>query len=763
MADFQNQRTTGPFPTPAPGPPTTGTRRPGRIVVFSGPKEGVGKSTLCMNLALVWAGSQSRNVIIVHMDPLCRQDVSYFLGLEPPSLASLSQVVGKEGAVLAKLLKGRIPISSWGVGTLPLGHKRADILTLSAETIMSILTALSESYDLFIDVDPDFPMQVFSFDLADVVYWVSLPQRAHFEATYNLFQELKGLHFPLDRFQIVINECNLPGALTPKDVEKFFGALGRRVLTYMPWEDLLPEFANSGRILVVEHPQSEWVKQLRTVLGDLVELKVGVKPMGSLTAAIDFGQTADMMFRPSQAGGGAAGGNQTTAIKARPLSAAGADKPAFWDELTRKVHKNVVTALEMERVRIADGSAASQDTRNQVAEVIETILQKEANLPLTRDQRARFVADLIDEILGLGPIEELMRDPGINEIMVNSPDKIYIERAGKLILTPLRFRDEEQIIQVMKRIVAPLGRRIDESVPLVDARTKDGSRVNGIIPPLAVSGPALTIRRFSQKPFTGPQLIKMGTIAPEFLEFVAACVKVKKNIIISGGTGTGKTTFLNLLSNFIPEDERIVTVEDTAELKLQQPHWVRLESRPANIEGKGEITIRDLVKNCLRMRPDRIVVGECRGAEALDMLQAMNTGHEGSLATIHSNSPRDAVSRLSAMCLMGSMDLPMFVLREMISSAVHLIVQITRFADGSRKITSISEITGRDDNQILMSEIFKFEQVSVDADSGKVIGYFTGCGRPPRFMDEFRYKGINIPIEIFRPIDPRKLGLDVPK
>jgi len=286
-------------------------------------------------------------------------------------------------------------------------------------------------------------------------------------------------------------------------------------------------------------------------------------------------------------------------------------------------------------------------------------------------------------------------------------------------------------------------------VPLVDARLKDGSRVNAIIAPLAVSGPTLTIRRFSAKPFTDTELIKKGSISQDCVDFLKACVRLRKDIIISGGTGTGKTTFLNMLSSYIPEDERIVTVEDTAELRLQQDHWVRLESRPPNIEGKGEVTIRDLVKNCLRMRPDRIVVGEVRSSEALDMLQAMNTGHEGSLATIHANTPRDALTRMEAMCLMAGADLPIWALREMIASAVHMIVQLTRFSDGTRKITAVTEITGRDENTILTHDLFKYHQTAIDHSTGKVSGYFTATGEPPKFFKDFETHGIPVPVEMF--------------
>jgi pilus assembly protein CpaF len=715
------------------------------VVVFSGPKEGVGKSSIALNLALAWAGTQSRNVLIVQLDPLCRSDLSFQLGLQPPTLASLTQFVGKDVAVLSKLLKGRIPLSQWGVGVLPLGSKRSEVLQTSPHVIVPILESLSQSYDLFLDVDPYFPMQVFSFDLADLVFWTCLPQRGHFESTYALFQEFKALHFPLERFEVVLNEANLPGALAPKEVDRFFANMNKRVLSYMPWEDLLPEFANTGRILVVEQPHSDWAKALRPLLGKMLETPSGPKAWGhSAVEEHEFSEGSNLLWKPTASSMAGPGGEAKAKPIARPT-----DLPAFWDELKMKMHGHVVAAMETERIRISDSDERNAEVRQKIAAIIESLLQKEANLPLSRDLRQRFVAELLDEILGLGPLEELMRDSAVNEIMVNAPDKVYIERGGKLVLTSLRFRDDEQIIQVIKRIVAPIGRRIDESVPLVDARLKDGSRVNAIIPPLAVSGPTLTIRRFSKTPFSGKDLIRFGSVNEELLDFMQACVRVRKSIIISGGTGTGKTTFLNMLSSSIPEDERIITVEDTAELKLLQEHWIRLESRPPNIEGKGEVTIRDLVKNCLRMRPDRIVVGECRGSEALDMLQAMNTGHEGSLATIHANSPRDALTRLEAMCMMASADLPIWALREMIASAVHLVVQITRFPDGKRRCTWVTEVTGRDQNTILTNDLFRYVATGVDAD-GKTQGFFSGCGKPPKFYEEFRLAGLNIPPELFK-------------
>ena len=395
--------------------------------------------------------------------------------------------------------------------------------------------------------------------------------------------------------------------------------------------------------------------------------------------------------------------------------------------------------------------------RRRVEELVEEKLRSE-KLPFSRQMRNRLVSDMADEILGFGPIEPLLRDPTVTEVMVNRPDQVYCERFGKLELTDIQFRDFDHIRHVIDKIVTPLGRRVDESSPMVDARLPDGSRVNAIISPLSLNGPVLTIRKFSVDPYTVEDLIGFGTITQGMAAFIAACVKVKLNILVSGGSGAGKTTLLNVLSSFIPEGERVVTVEDAAELKLHQPHVVRLESRPPNIEGKGEIKIRDLVRNCLRMRPDRIVVGEVRGGEALDMLQAMNTGHEGSISTIHSNTPRDALARLETMVMMSGMDLPSRAIREQVAAAIHMIVQIGRLSDGSRKVVSVSEIQGMEGNVIVLQDLFTFQQKGI-GEGGKVLGSMQATGMVPKFMERFNAAGVHLPPEIFkRATEVRKNG-----
>ncbi len=393
----------------------------------------------------------------------------------------------------------------------------------------------------------------------------------------------------------------------------------------------------------------------------------------------------------------------------------------------------------------------------EIKELLKMIVERAATLILSteidvdtmsRQEREELIAEIVDEALGLGPLEALMEEPSITEIMVNKFDQIYVEQNGKLYLTDRKFINNDQVVQVIRKIVAPLGRRIDESVPFVDARLKDGSRINAVISPLALQGPMLTIRRFPKDPLTGEDLIKMSAINRKIFQFLSACVRIKKNILISGGTGTGKTTLLNILSAAIPDGERIITIEDTAELKLKQVHVGRLESRPPNIEGKGEITIRDLVRNTLRMRPDRIVVGECRGPEALDMLQAMNTGHEGSLSTIHANSPRDMLSRLETMILMAGTELPLRAIREQIASAVHFVIQLTRFSDGTRKITKVTEVTGREKDIITTQDIFVFQRTGIK--DKKIMGFFQATGNIPKCYPEFKNQEINLPIGVFQ-------------
>ena len=413
-----------------------------------------------------------------------------------------------------------------------------------------------------------------------------------------------------------------------------------------------------------------------------------------------------------------------------------------------QIQQELLKRMDMKRLTMQgiDREGLEDTAREKIRGIIDEVVAN-GKLPAGIDPD-RLEEDIFNEAMRLGPLEELLADESVTEIMVNGPEKVYIERGGKLVLSDCQFSDDASVMAVIERIVAPLGRRIDESQPYVDARLADGSRVNAIIAPLALSGPTITIRKFAKKALTPEDFVRFGTWTPDAAKFMELCVRLRKNIIVAGGTGSGKTTLLNRLSGYIPENERIVTVEDAAELRLQQPHVVRLEARPPNIEGKGAVTIRDLVKNCLRMRPDRIIVGECRGGEALDMLQAMNTGHDGSLTTVHANSPRDVISRLETMVLMSGMELPSRAIREQIQSAVDIIIHESRMSDGSRKVTAITEVTGMEGNQIVMQDIFAFNQTGIDA-NGKIVGRMKPTGAIPTWIDQVKARGIEVDMKMF--------------
>lgn len=439
-------------------------------------------------------------------------------------------------------------------------------------------------------------------------------------------------------------------------------------------------------------------------------------------------------------GGGEAGAGGATGVASRTT-------PGRYNEdmeqLIFRIHQMLIEELDADQI----AAMPPDDRRHVVEQASEQILRRE--LPnvggITRDQ---IVSRIVDEVVGLGPMDALLRDASISEVMVNAPDEVFFEREGRIYLSDVRFRDANHIMRVIERIIAPIGRRVDESSPMVDARLPDGSRVNVVVPPIAPKSPTITIRKFRADKMKMEDLAASGSIIPVMMDFLKACVKIKLNVLISGGTGTGKTTFLNAMSAYIPEDERIVTIEDPVEIKLQQPHIVALEARPANIDGKGAITQGDLLRNSLRMRPDRIIIGEVRGAEAFDMLNAMNTGHEGSLSTVHANSPRDALSRVENMVLMANLDLPDRAIREQMSSALDLIIQLQRGSDGVRRVTHITECTGMEGQIVTLQDLFRFHQTSVDAD-GRIIGVMAPTGIRPSFAERFDQEGATLPEGIF--------------
>ena len=434
-------------------------------------------------------------------------------------------------------------------------------------------------------------------------------------------------------------------------------------------------------------------------------------------------------------------GSKLQELRVRRASPTAGARGDTYTDLKNRIQQKLIAELDpsMDVTKTAE-------VRSVINEMFETMLAEE-QIVLSRNEKRNLFEQIVAEILGYGPLEKFLATDGVTEIMVNGPQQVFIEQSGQLTLTKTKFEDSDHLLRIIDRIVAPLGRRIDENSPMVDARLPDGSRVNAVIPPIALDGPSLTIRLFSKIPLTIENMIEFGTITREATEFLKACVISKLNVIVSGGTGSGKTTLLNILSSFIPNGDRVVTIENAAELQLRQEHVVRLESRPANVEGRGEVSIRDLVINSLRMRPDRIVVGEVRGGEALDMLQAMNTGHDGSMTTAHANSPRDMLARMETLVLMAGMDLPHRAIREQIASAVDLIIQTDRMRDGTRKITSISELQGMEGDVITMSEIFRFEQTGME--NGRVIGRLRPTGLRPKFMFKLQEAGIMLPPTIF--------------
>jgi pilus assembly protein CpaF len=481
----------------------------------------------------------------------------------------------------------------------------------------------------------------------------------------------------------------------------------------------------------------------------------GIAPAPAVPAPPDGGVAAPQTSTTLPPIGANGGGAPAVAPPAPPvapppepprrMSLGGTPASARTASISRELKSRVKNRLIAELDPDMDLSKTAE-VRQRIKTLFDAVVEGE-NIVLTRVERERLFEEVTADIIGFGPIEPLLQDPTISEVMVNGPNQIYVEQKGRLHLTDVAFDDDEHVRRIIDRIVSPLGRHVDESSPLCDARLPDGSRVNIVIPPISLVGPTITIRKFSKVPLGIDDLIRFGSMTPEIAEFLRACVVSRLNVVVSGGTGSGKTTLLNVLSSFIPDDERIITVEDAAELQLRQDHVVRLEARPANIEGKGAITIRDLVINCLRMRPERIVVGECRGREALDMLQAMNTGHDGSLTTGHANSPRDMLSRLETMVLMAGMDLPVRAIREQIASAVDLIVQQSRIRDGSRKITAITEVQGMEGDVVVLQDIFIFEQEAFEG--GRVIGRVKPTGVRPKFMPKLEDAGIRLSPTIF--------------
>jgi septum site-determining protein MinD len=714
------------------------------IVIFS-TKGGVGKTFLATNLAVALGKEEGKRVLLIDLDMQVVADMLRMLNLKPHScLVELAEHMKRQPNIDKASF---ITPTKWGVDFLPIALTPRQIHRIELGKIKEIF-ALFKDYDyLIVDAGKGFSESlVHALNLAHLILLVVTPDILSVYQAKWVLDTLQSLQLPLKMVKIILNRDESLSAITWQEVHQ---ALPHEILARIPSEGkTVMQALNNGIPVVINSPKarvSMAIKKLAQDLATQEELFVEHKE-------IDVLQFKEMTSPET-------GDFWRNLDEAETLHRTGVAEETV-DELLsckRRIHQRLIDELKLEKLPLKAFSDQEKinELRGRAEKLVTNLLLEElGSFISSSDIRKKLIKEIMDEALGFGPLEDLLDDPAITDIMVNNKDEVYIERNGKIELTNKKFISNDQVKAIIERIIAPIGRRVDESVPMVDARLPDGSRINAIIPPLSLTGPALTIRKFRKEVFSIPELIQLGTLNAPLADFLKACVLSRQNILVSGGTGSGKTTVLNVLSMFIPNTERIITIEDAAELKLSQEHWIRLESRAPNIEGKGSVAIRDLFRNTLRMRPDRIIIGECRGAETLDMLQAMNTGHDGSLTTIHANSTHEALIRLDSMILMAGIEMPVRSIREMVASAVDLVVHTARLADGSRKITQVTEIAGmKDGEHITLQDIFVFKQTGVDT-NGKVLGNFQATGNTPTFAEQIRVKGISLPQDIFKPSSP---------
>jgi len=662
----------------------------GRIVSIVSAKGGSGATFVSSNLSVALAAA-GKTVLL----DLEENSSSLILNLEFDKTTENLLASNLSPAAFSGLL----PVHSSGLYCAVLDSGEAENLRVLADML------LSGFQNVIFDAGMMLKNSDYLLQQSSAIFLVVNPDVVSLRAAEKTLEKLASFHLDFEKMYIVLNKTAMPEGINEASVEKI---LGRKVIISIPFDSSVTACTNKGQPLILSEPGAAAALALKKLSKAVMDFKLAeVKRVLDETANID------------------------EAVKAR-------------------VHACLLKELanmKLEPENFID-SRKNAELKAKVLSILETIFAGTVTEIRSKEKREYLIKEILQEALGLGPLEDLLADPEITEIMVNGKDRVYVEKKGRLTLSGKKFVSNLQLLGCIERIVAPIGRRIDESSPMVDARLLDGSRVNAVIPPLALKGPALTIRKFSKERLVTEDLIRYGSLTRKAADFLKACVLAKKNIVISGGTGSGKTTLLNIISSFIPGDERIITIEDSAELNLPQEHVITLEARPANIEGRGAVTIRDLVKNTLRMRPDRIVVGECRGGEALDMLQAMNTGHDGSLTTLHSNSPRDTLARLETLVLMSGMELPLKAIREQIASAVDIIVHQERFKDGTRKITQITEIAGMEGDIITTQNIFEFKQ-AVNNMNNSVYGSLSPSGMLPCFIEELLLADITFDRNMF--------------
>lgn len=717
-----------------------------KIIVIFSTKGGVGKTLIAANLAVSLA-KEGKRVCAIDLDTQVVGDMAHILGINPQKcMADLMSFLKKQPQ-LTKKQDFVIESKFYNVDFLPGVLKPQQSSYLYPEQIPEIFTLLGKDYDyIIVDAGKNFS-DIFLSVLNQVnsILLVITPDVLSIHQTRVALDTLQFLHFPLSMIKLVLNRAESPLSISWQEIR---ANLPVDIIEKIPSEGrLVNQAVNHNMPVVIDSARSKISLAFFRLANTLISEKnifVERKNIDQIKIKETIQEKSGLFWEKQ---------DLTESVLEPDVNV---DRDGTLT-LKRRIHSRLLESMNIKKIdlNVFGDYRKTQELKNKAEAIVSNLLVEEAGsfIP-SQETRKKLIKEILDEALGLGALEDLLADPDITDIMVNNKDEIFIERHGKIELTNKRFLSNEQVRTIIERIIAPIGRRIDESVPMVDARLADGSRVNAIIPPLSLTGPTLTIRKFRKERYKVSDLINFEALTVAMADFIKACVLCRKNIIVSGGTGSGKTTMLNAFSEFIPEGERIITLEDAAELKLNQRHWIRLESRSPNIEGKGALTIRDLFRNTLRMRPDRIIVGECRGNESLDMLQAMNTGHDGSMTTIHANSTADVLSRLDSMILMSGVELPIRAIREMIASAINLIVHTARLSDGSRKIIGVAEVAGmKDELHININDIFIFKQTGVDA-QGKIQGYFTATGYKPSFMEEIRIRGVAISDEIFKPTKP---------
>ena len=709
------------------------------ITVFSN-KGGVGKTFIAANLACA-LGIKGKRVLIVDLNLQASQDMARMLNVAP-TYCMVDVLADME--IPAEAIRKHVVVHSSGAHFLPGIKSPRQIGHITADNLRLFFKKVSSQYEyIIVDGGGTFSETFISIlDSSNLILLVSTPDILAVYQVKNSMEILQSLHFPLKMVRLILNRAESRGGVAWQEVKN---ALSCEVFSLIPSDGKTVGVAlNRGIPCVIDSPKARVSEVFFEMADSLKDESIYV--------------------------------HGSDVIKVRANDGASKKSDAFWEKfgiaptvaegvmdfkkeedevikVKRAVHNLLVERMNLQKMspEVLNDSSQAANLRKAAQKVVTEILAETSGSFLSsHEERARLVKEIVNEALGLGPLEDFLADDTITDIMVNNKDEIFVEKNGKIVLTNKRFVSNDQVRATIDRIIAPLGRRVDESTPMVDARLADGSRINAIIPPLSLNGPMITVRKFSQDRYAIEDLLnRFKTLSQPMADFLNACVLGRKNMIVSGGTGAGKTTLLNIISQFIPDNERIITIEDAAELRLVKTHWVRLESRPSNIEGRGKVTIRDLFVNTLRMRPDRIIIGECRGPEVLDMLQAMNTGHDGSLTTLHANTTRDTLSRMSSMVLLSGIELPLRAIYEMAASAVHVIVQINRFSDGARRITAVSELTGKIvDGLPEIIDVFTFVQKGIDPE-GRILGEYAATGYIPKCFEDFTTRGIPLSKTVF--------------